>query len=249
MKPSENMIISPLSAANSLALLTQATNGRTHDEIRNALHLGINTTVIANQFQELYSEITEDNYTLTTANQIYVQPKCEVNRNFQQVANTKFMSGVENLHFGHWNDSARINQIIEKTTNKTVHNSILPNRLNEETQLILVNAIHLARKKAVSIRKRMYAPWCIFYQRKRNGRSRVHINCVSKRVIYTVQNTTTITYTIWMRRPSRCILVIHNSHLSLSYPTIARVWWIWKPNWKIITLNRLWRALLMKNPI
>lgn len=92
MKPSENMIISPLSAANSLALLTQATNGRTHDEIRNALHLGINNTVIANQFQELYSEITEDNYTLTTANQIYVQPKCEVNRNFQQVANTKFMS-------------------------------------------------------------------------------------------------------------------------------------------------------------
>lgn len=142
MKPSENLIISPLSAANTLALLTQATNGLTHDEIRNALHLDVNNTVIANQFQELYSEITEDNYTLTTANQIYVQPTCEIDRNFQQIINTKFMSGVENLDFGHRNDSAWINQIIRKTATKTVHILVQPNMPNKETQMILKNAIH-----------------------------------------------------------------------------------------------------------
>lgn len=106
------------------------------------MHLDINNTVIANQFQELFAELTEDNYTLTTANQIYVQPKCKINKSFQQIVNAKFMLEVENLDFGHSNDSARIHQIIEKSTNKTFHSSILASRLNEETQMVLANAIH-----------------------------------------------------------------------------------------------------------
>lgn len=182
MKPAENMIISPLSAANSLALLTQSTNGRTHDEIRNALHLGINNTLIANQFQELYSAITEDNYTLTTANHIYVQPKCEINRNFQHVANTKFMSGVENLHFGHCNDSARINQIIEKTTNKTVHISMLPNRLNKETQMILVTAIHFDNNWLFPFEKECTHRGAFFISE--NETVEVEYMCIKTRNIY-----------------------------------------------------------------
>lgn len=139
--PTENVIISPLSVANSLALLTQATNGTTCDEIKKALHLSSNKTVIANQFHELYAVIQKDNYTVTTAN--HVRKECEINEQFQQVARTKLMSGVKHLNFRQRNDSAQmINQFIEKRTNKTVRNLITPSMLNEATKIILVNTIH-----------------------------------------------------------------------------------------------------------
>lgn len=143
--PTENVIISPLSVASSIALLTQATNGTTYDEIKKSLRLGSNKTVIASQFHELYSAINRDNNAITTSNQIYVQEECEISKEFQQVATTKFMSGVERLDFGQQNDSARmINQFIEEKTNKTVRNLIVPGMLNEETKMILVNTIHFS---------------------------------------------------------------------------------------------------------
>lgn len=143
MIPTENLIISPLSAANSLALLTQATNGTTHDEIRKGLHLSSNKSVIANQFHKLYSEIQIDNYTITTVNQIYVQEECTIKKKFKQIANTMFMSGVEHLDFRQRNDSAgTINRFVEKNTNKTVRNLEMPSMLSKKTKLVLVNTIH-----------------------------------------------------------------------------------------------------------
>lgn len=107
------------------------------------MHLSSNKTVIADQFQELYAEIKEDNYTITTVNHIYVQKEFKINEKFLQIANTKFMSGVEHLNFKQRNDSARmINQFIEKKTNNTVQNAIMPSMLDKETNMILVNTIH-----------------------------------------------------------------------------------------------------------
>lgn len=143
MMSSENLIISPLAVANSLALLTQVTNGPTYDEIKKALHLKSNKSVIANQFHQLDSAIKNDNYTISTVNQIYVQEKCEINAKFQQIANSKFMSGVENLNFGKLEDSVRvINKFIEEKTNKTVRDLIAPGILTENMGMLLVNAIH-----------------------------------------------------------------------------------------------------------
>lgn len=143
MKPSENVIISPLSVANSLALLTQVTNGTTYDEIKNALHLSSNKTIIADQFYELYSHILDDNYTITTVNQIYVQGGCEIDKQFREVADSKFLSGIEHLDFQYHNSSGQlINKFIERKTNKTVRNFIMPGMLNNETKMVLVNTIH-----------------------------------------------------------------------------------------------------------
>lgn len=107
------------------------------------MHLSSNKTVIANQFQDLYAEIKEDNYTITTVNHIYVQKEFKINEKFLQIANTKFMSGVEHLNFKQRNESARmINQYVEEKTNNTVRNAIMSSMLDEETKLILVNTIH-----------------------------------------------------------------------------------------------------------
>lgn len=137
------MIISPLSVANSLALLTQATNGTTYAELRKGLHLSINKTAIANQFYDLNSKIKDDNYTIATVNQVYVQEKCGISEQFQQIANYKFASGVEHLNFRERNNSIRmVNQFFERKTNKTVQNIIMLWMLNKESNIILVNTIH-----------------------------------------------------------------------------------------------------------
>lgn len=86
----------------------------------------------------------DDNHTMTTVNQIYVQEECKFSKQFQQVANTKFMSGVEHLNFKQRNDSARmINQFITEKTNKTIPNVMTASILNEETKMILTNTIHI----------------------------------------------------------------------------------------------------------
>lgn len=141
--PTENVIISPLSVVNSLALLTQATNRTTYDEIIKGLRISINKSTIANQFHELDSTIKDDNYIISSTNQIYVQEDCEISNKFQHVANTKFMSGVIHLNFRQQNNSARIvNQFIEEKTNKTVRNLIMTSMINKETKLVLINTIH-----------------------------------------------------------------------------------------------------------
>lgn len=140
---SENVIISPLAVANSLALLTQATNGRTYDEINGALHLKSNKSVIANQFQQFDSAIKNDNHTISTVNQIYMHEKCEISAKFQQIAKTKFMSEVQNLDFVKRDDSARvINKFVEEKTNKTVRNVVAPGMLTDSMGMLLVNTIH-----------------------------------------------------------------------------------------------------------
>lgn len=144
MKPTENLIISPLSIANSLALLTQAVNGTTLQEIKTALNITSNQTAIANQFYDLYSWIYKDNYTLSMANCIFLQQNYEINKTFQEIATTKFGANVEHLDFQQPNENERfISQCLVMKTNKTVQNLPSPDAIDRDSKMILVNTINL----------------------------------------------------------------------------------------------------------
>lgn len=139
-----NVIVSPLSVTNALALLLQGSNGKTFKELKNGLHLSGDKTILANQFLEhrekLYKNVGES--TLSIANQIYVQQGLSLNKNFQEVAISKFKSNVEELNFAESEKSAKIiNNFVEEKTNGKIKDLVEPEKLRN-SKLVLVNAIY-----------------------------------------------------------------------------------------------------------
>lgn len=140
------MIISPLSVATSLALLLQAAEGSTFDELRDGLYLNVDDkNTIANQFNELYGQMQQNigDSTLSMANQIYIQQGHELSESFQEVATSKFRSGINALNFGDNIQSAEIiNHFVDEKTHGKIRNLIKSSSLNGNVVLFLVNAIY-----------------------------------------------------------------------------------------------------------
>lgn len=117
----ENVFFSSLSILNVLALLSQAANGDTYEQMKRSLYLNENKTLTANQFYK-YNELLQnrnENTTLLISNQIYIKAGYTLNDTFRATA-TKFSCGIESLDFGNNTQAAQtINDFItEKTHNK-----------------------------------------------------------------------------------------------------------------------------------
>lgn len=140
----ENVFFSSLSILNVLALLSQAANGDTYEQMKQSLYLNENKTLTANQFDK-YNELLQDrneNTTLLISNQIYVNAGYALNKTFQATA-TKFSCGIESLNFGNNTQAAQtINDFIAGKTHNKIKNLIQPQNIDNEITVMLINAIH-----------------------------------------------------------------------------------------------------------
>lgn len=99
----------------------------------------------ANQFAEYYGLLQKSvgQSTLSIANQIYVQIGHPINKNFEEVAVKKFLSGIDSLDFAKSDASAKtINQFVEEKTKEKIKDLIKPEMLSSDTRVVLVNAIY-----------------------------------------------------------------------------------------------------------
>lgn len=139
------MFVSPLSVASSLALLSQASSGKTFEELRNGLHLSDNKEHIASLFQQYNKGLsgkTKDP-SISIINQIYVKSGAQLNKDFEKVATSTFEAGVESMDFTDTTKCAEIiNNFVEDKTNKKVTNFVKPSMLSADTDVFLVNAIY-----------------------------------------------------------------------------------------------------------
>lgn len=143
------MIVSPYSVASALALLSQATNGNTFEELRRGLHLSGDKSTIADQYQTYYESLLKGakNSTLAVANQLFVQQGYELNKNFQDVAVQKFVSGVDSVDFSKSAETAQtINHFVEEKTQKKIKELFEPDSFDAGSRVVLVNAIYLKAK-------------------------------------------------------------------------------------------------------
>lgn len=152
------MIISPLSVATSLALLSQAADGTTFDELRAGLHLkSSDKSAIANDFfnfnAQLQSNLGDSAFSLV--NRIYVLPTLKLNKSFEDVATSKFRSGVESLDF---NDKQKtvttINEFVEVNTNGKIKDFVTVDSLSTDLVSIIVNAIYFQGSWELPFNKR-----------------------------------------------------------------------------------------------
>lgn len=139
------MILSPLSVSSALALLSQASVGSTYLQLVQGLHIDQDKGYAANQFFE-HRQALEKNLgesKLSIANRIYVQDGHQLNKRFQDVAVSKFKSGIESLNFTEADKSANtINHFVEEQTNGKIKDLVKSDQLGPDTRSVLVNAIY-----------------------------------------------------------------------------------------------------------
>lgn len=140
-----NVIVSPLSVSSALALLSQASAGSTLEQLRQGLHIGNDKSTVANQFLEHREQLEKSAgaATLEIANRIYVQQGHKLNKNFEEIAVSKFESGIESLNFAEAKKSAEtINHFVDEQTHGKIKELFKPDQLNSDTRSVLVNAIY-----------------------------------------------------------------------------------------------------------
>lgn len=125
--------------------MSQAAQNDTYEQLKQALHLGNDRSVTANQFFD-HREALEKNAgeaIFSIANGIFVHEGEQFNKNFQDVAVSKFKSGVESVNFTNTEKSAEtINHFVEEQTNGKIKELFKPNQLDADTRAVLVNAIY-----------------------------------------------------------------------------------------------------------
>lgn len=143
------MVISPYSVANALVLLSQATNGKSFDELQNQLHVVSDKTLSADLYAAYLALLQRSagNATFTMANQIYLQQGYLLKKQFQDVATERLSSGVEVVDFGKSIQTAAIiNHFVEEKTHNRIKNLIKPESLSSDSRVVLINAIYMKTK-------------------------------------------------------------------------------------------------------
>lgn len=137
-------MVSPFSMAIALALISQATNGTTFEEIKRGLNLNCNNTDIPDKFHEFYKLINKSagESELLIVNQIYVQQGYQLKNNFKKVADEKFLSGIESINFGNTKETTEtIYSFVKQKTNQRIKSFLKLKPFNEHDHVILINAI------------------------------------------------------------------------------------------------------------
>ncbi|KAG5867753.1 hypothetical protein JTB14_019638 [Gonioctena quinquepunctata] len=139
-----NFIMSPFSAETILALTREGARGESATEMATGLHLPSTIENTKEAFKAFLTEITSSRKYLRmlSANRIYVGNNVKLENEFQQVAEEIYKSGIENVNFTD-NEAAaeNINGWVEHHTQNRIKNLIDPSTINDETIMILVNAL------------------------------------------------------------------------------------------------------------
>jgi len=153
--PNNNIIISPYGVFSNLLLLYNGASGKTYEELKNVLNLSEPNYVDPN-FGELYDILmnTGGNYELNIANGLFLNKNYEFKSSFINIANNYFLAETKNIDATNsFGSSEMINNFISRNTNSLINNVILPSDINENTLLVIVNAIYFYGKWAKQFNK------------------------------------------------------------------------------------------------
>ncbi|KAF5278858.1 hypothetical protein FQR65_LT03547 [Abscondita terminalis] len=139
-----NFVFCPLSAEIILALTRIGAKGNTGTQLSQALHIPDDTDKIQKIFKLLTPKlISNDNYTLNSANRIYLNTGYQIREDFRTIARESFSADVKNVNFKAKDDAVReINQWVSEQTFDKIQNLLDPKLISEDTRTVLVNALY-----------------------------------------------------------------------------------------------------------
>lgn len=145
MQTNDNIVFSPLSAHIGLVLCLQGAAGKTRDLLVDALKFPYTASYLGPKYRRILSEFnkTSDDLALHIANNIYVKTGYGLKPTFQIGVKEYFMADVEMVDFSKSSSTARqINEWVSAKTHSKIKDIISEQALDEETRIVLVNAIY-----------------------------------------------------------------------------------------------------------
>jgi len=141
---SGNFLICPLSVEIVLGLMKTGAKGRTAQQISKGLHLIDDPENLLQAFSELLPILQlNENYTLSSANKMYIKNGLEINPEFKNTAANIFDTDIQNISFERkQHASSKINKWVKEKTQGKVKNLIKPAALSKNTTSILINAMY-----------------------------------------------------------------------------------------------------------
>ncbi|KAK5647766.1 hypothetical protein RI129_002658 [Pyrocoelia pectoralis] len=139
----ENFVVCPISVQVVLALTAIGAKGKTLEELTTTLRIPQDVEEIDKTFEEITPHFNKTgNYTLVSANKIYVMNKLELNPDYENSATQYFRSEIESVNFLSQETIPEINSWVSQKTFGKIQDLIPPNSFNELTQLVLINTLY-----------------------------------------------------------------------------------------------------------
>ncbi|XP_017482543.1 PREDICTED: alaserpin-like [Rhagoletis zephyria] len=148
-RPQHNIVYSPISLQMLLAFVYTGTSGQTARQLQRALSLPDTPESTAQLFLNfLHRHLITDKTQLVMANKMYHSHRLTLQPNIQQLARS-FASDIEAINFAmSYRSAASINEWIAQKTQNIITELVTPSEFDEQTQAILVSAIHFKAKWA-----------------------------------------------------------------------------------------------------
>ncbi len=168
LDPGQNTIISPLSIWLALAMLYEGARGITAQEMRNAMYLPENKTILGENihyFLEKFENHT-DNYTLSIADALWAQKGFDINPGYVKILEDYYDAYFKLLNFKNSPERSReiINSWVENRTYEKIKDLLPPHSITPNTVAVLTNAIYFqaawmyAFNKSLTTRDFFYTP-------------------------------------------------------------------------------------------
>jgi serpin B len=159
-----NALLSPYSIQSALAMTYAGAAGETRTQMAKVLHYPEDETALHQSFTDLQkaleavtkttaerAKIAKDQggpgepFVLTVANRLFGQDGYAFRQPFLELVKDRYRAPLEMMDFIHDADKERlkINGWVEEQTHKRIRDLIPANGLNDETRLVLVNAIYM----------------------------------------------------------------------------------------------------------
>ncbi len=142
---SGNLFFSPYSISSAFAMTLEGAKGQTADEINTVFHFP-EYDIIRPNYAAIYNDINREvsDYELRTGNALWVQEDYPFLKDYMETVEKYYGGKAANLDFFKEAEKSRqtINSFIEEQTNHKIRDLIPPGTLDQETAMVLTNAIY-----------------------------------------------------------------------------------------------------------
>jgi len=139
----QNLVFSPFSISVVMAMLSAGARGETLNQIKKGLFFPPSPTLQAEYKNIIPAIRSTKNFTIETANKVFVNEGFSISRDFKKILRKSFHSNIQDMDFGDSEEAAdEINDWVEERTRDKIEDLIKPDMIGQDTSLILVNAIY-----------------------------------------------------------------------------------------------------------
>ena len=140
----DNILFSPYSISTALSMVYEGARGETAEEMQNVFHF-TNTSQRLVENRDLYESLNnQSGCELSTANSLWIQNEYPVLEEYRNKITEFYQAEVNHLDLAGDPEESRltINTWVENQTSNKIKDLFPPNSFNEDTRLVLSNAVY-----------------------------------------------------------------------------------------------------------